>query len=982
MYHCVKCWAGVASPAEPGNAPNHMTTSKKLWLGFGVLTVLLVLSSLAIMRAAQAEHATAHQLEWLAALLLIVGGSIAVVTTVVISRAIAKAERHMEDARSFADSIVETVREPLLVLDGELRVVRVNRAFYQTFKVTPEETGTSLLYKVGNGQWDILELRTLLEDILPQHTEVHDFEVVHIFEHIGKKTMLLNARRLVQATDQAPLILLAIEDITERKQAEASTKEASQYARSLIEASLDPLVTISVEGKITDVNIATEQVTGASRDALIGSDFADYFTEPEKAREGYQQVFSQGSVTDYPLAIRHASGKVTDVLYNASVYRDSTGNVVGVFAAARDITERKQAEASTKEASQYARSLIEASLDPLVTISVEGKITDVNIATEQVTGASRDALIGSDFADYFTEPEKAREGYQQVFSQGSVTDYPLAIRHASGKVTDVLYNASVYRDSTGNVVGVFAAARDITERKRLEDELHQVATEIHEYTASIVATVREPLLVLDADLRVQSASRSFYENFRVTPEGTENRLLYDLGNRQWDIPALRQLLEEILPQENQVNDFSVEHEFEHIGKKTMLLNARRLIRATDQTPLILLAIEDITERKRLEDELRQIAAAMSEADRRKNEFLALLAHELRNPLAPIRSAVELMQLTNDPEANKAASGIVERQVDQMVRLVDDLLDVSRISRGKIELRKQRIDLASIVKQAIEDTRPLVKSMGHELTVTLPPEPLFLNADRTRLIQVLGNLLNNACKFTDTGGRISLAVDAVDGEAVIHVRDNGIGIAAEQLPTIFEMFVQADTSMERSVSGLGIGLALVKNMVEMHGGTVEVQSHGLGRGTTFVVRMTLIESPTLAPTIASADSGPDLTTAQRILVVDDNVDAAVMLERLLHLNGKQTRIAHSGLDGLEVAEQFRPHLILLDIGLPKLNGYEVCRRIRLQPWGKDMVVIALTGWGQEEDRKRSKEAGFNAHFVKPLERAALMLVLAGKYPVEA
>jgi len=718
-----------------------MTTSKKLWLGFGTLAVVLVLAGLetflrsgAFGSMAQATEVAPQQLDRLAAFLLLVGGAVAVVTTIVISRAIAKAERHVEDARTFADSIVETVREPLLVLDGELRVVRVNRAFYQTFKVTPAETVSSLLYKVGNGQWDILELRTLLEEILPQHTEVHDFEVVHIFEHIGKKTMLLNARRLIQAIDQAPLILLAIEDITERK--------------------------------------------------------------------------------------------------------------------------------------------------------------------------------------------------------------------------------------------------------RLEDELHQVATEIHEYTASIVATVREPLLVLDADLRVQSASRSFYENFRVTPEGTENRLLYELGNRQWDIPALRRLLEEVLPQENQVNDFSVEHEFEHIGKKTMLLNARRLIRATDQTPLILLAIEDITERSRLEDELRQIAAAMSEADRRKNEFLALLAHELRNPLAPIRSAVQLMQLTNDPEANKAATGIVERQVDQMVRLVDDLLDVSRISRGKIELRKQRIDLASIVKQAVEDTRPLVTSMGHELTVTIPPEPVFLNADRTRLIQVLGNLLNNACKFTDMGGRISLAVEVMGEEVVISVGDNGIGIAAAQLPTIFEMFVQADTSMERSVSGLGIGLALVKNMVEMHGGTIEVRSYGLGRGSMFVVRMAIMDSTTIAPSLGGVDGGPDLTSAQRILVVDDNVDAALMLERLLQLNGKQTRVAHNGLDALEVAEQFLPHLILLDIGLPKLNGYEVCKRIRQQPWGKDMVVIALTGWGQEDDRKRSKEAGFNAHFVKPLERAALMLVLAGKYPAAA
>jgi PAS domain S-box-containing protein len=238
----------------------------------------------------------------------------------------------------------------------------------------------------------------------------------------------------------------------------------SQYARSLIEASLDPLVTISADGKITDVNEATVKVTGVRREKLIGTDFSNYFTEPEKAQEGYRQVFAKGSVTDYPLTIRHADGRLTDVLYNASVYRDERGNVIGVFAAARDITAQKLA-------SQYARSLIEASLDPLVTISADGKITDVNEATVKVTGVRREALIGTDFSNYFTEPEKAQEGYRQVFARGSVTDYALTIRHAAGKLTDVLYNASVYRDERGNVRGVFAAARDVTLQKQAEAQI-------------------------------------------------------------------------------------------------------------------------------------------------------------------------------------------------------------------------------------------------------------------------------------------------------------------------------------------------------------------------------------------------------------------------------------------------------------------------------------------------------------------------------
>ena len=253
-------------------------------------------------------------------------------------------------------------------------------------------------------------------------------------------------------------------DITQLTRADALLREASEYARRLIEASLDPLVTISVEGKITDVNEATAKVTGIERERLIGTDFSDYFTEPETAREGYRRVFAEGSVTDYPLTIRHRDGGLTDVLYNASLYRDAAGNVLGVFAAARDVTAQKQA-------SEYARSLIEASLDPLVTISPEGKITDVNEATAKVTGIERERLIGTDFSDYFTEPETAREGYRRVFAEGSVTDYPLTIRHRDGGLTDVLYNASVYRDAAGNVLGVFAAARDVTAQRRAEAEI-------------------------------------------------------------------------------------------------------------------------------------------------------------------------------------------------------------------------------------------------------------------------------------------------------------------------------------------------------------------------------------------------------------------------------------------------------------------------------------------------------------------------------
>ncbi|MGH8607985.1 MAG: ATP-binding response regulator, partial [Gammaproteobacteria bacterium] len=311
---------------------------------------------------------------------------------------------------------------------------------------------------------------------------------------------------------------------------------------------------------------------------------------------------------------------------------------------------------------------------------------------------------------------------------------------------------------------------------------------------------------------------------------------------------------------------------------------------------------------------------------------------------------------------------------QMVRLVDDLLDVSRISRGKIELRKGRVELASAVNHAVEATKPLCERMNHELTVTLPPQPMYLNADPTRLAQVVGNLLTNACKFTDKGGRISLTVERERGEALLRVRDTGIGIAADQLPRIFKMFTQLDTSLERTQSGLGIGLTLVRELVEMHGGTVEAQSAGIGQGSEFVVRLPiLVETPEPPPEPTVSEPTP--TTARRILVVDDNRDSAESLAMLLELTGNQTHTAYDGLEAVEAAATFKPDVVLLDIGLPKMNGFEAARKIREQPWGTKMLLVALTGWGQDEDRQKSREAGFDGHLVKPVDHGALTKLLA-------
>ena len=387
------------------------------------------------------------------------------------------------------------------------------------------------------------------------------------------------------------------------------------------------------------------------------------------------------------------------------------------------------------------------------------------------------------------------------------------------------------------------------------------------------------------------------------------------------------------------------------------------------------AAEDLAHRAVIAIENAKLLAALKDADRRKDEFLAMLAHELRNPLAPIRNAAQIVQAKAPPLPElQWATEVIERQVHQMSRIVDDLLDLSRITRGKIELRKERIDLADVVNSAVEASRPLIDKWEHQFTVSVPPRPIYLHADPTRLAQVILNLLNNAAKYTHQGGRIALEVRTNDGFVSISVRDNGIGIAADMLPRVFEMFTQVDRSMERSEGGLGIGLTLVQRLVEMHGGSVEARSDGPGKGSEFIIRLPIASAVEKkhAQGKETKDGAPKL---RRILVVDDNRDAADTLGMLLRVMGNQVHTAHDGIEAVGAASAFRPDVVLLDIGLPRLNGYEVARRIRSQPDGANMLLIALTGWGQDEDRRKSKEAGFDHHLTKPVEFAALQKLLA-------
>ncbi|MGZ8993217.1 MAG: ATP-binding protein [Burkholderiaceae bacterium] len=402
------------------------------------------------------------------------------------------------------------------------------------------------------------------------------------------------------------------------------------------------------------------------------------------------------------------------------------------------------------------------------------------------------------------------------------------------------------------------------------------------------------------------------------------------------------------------------------GKRWFVFRVTRIV--PPGRARLVVAHENVTER-------RAAVEALREESRRKDEFLALLAHELRNPLAPIRHVLQIMRLSGGHgQLLHSAFEIMERQIGHMVRMVDDLLDVSRISRGRIELRTENVELAAVIHQAVEVATPHIANMSHKLTLSLPSEPILIDGDSTRLAQAISNLLNNASKFTDAGGSIHLSVERDGREAVIRVKDSGIGISAEQLPLIFDMFTQLDGSLERSQAGLGIGLTVVKNLVELHHGTVDAYSAGVGQGCEFVVRLPIQDEVIEEKPQAIADD-PQMKSSRRILVVDDNEDSANSLATFLQLLGNETYTAFDGIEALEKAAALQPDVVLLDIGMPKLNGYEAARRIRALPGGEHVILVAVTGWGQEDDRLRAREAGFDCHMVKPIDPAALTSTLA-------
>lgn len=527
-------------------------------------------------------------------------------------------------------------------------------------------------------------------------------------------------------------------------------------------------------------------------------------------------------------------------------------------------------------------------------------------------------------------------------------------------------------DKDGSVVEWFGMASDVTARKQAQEALRMSEQKFRTLFESMDEGYCVIEMLFDADMRPAD-----YRFLEVNPAFERHTGLQNAQGRR---------MRELVP-DHDAHWFEAYGRVALTGKGTRLVNQAHALGGRwfdvyafrlggEGSHTVALVFSDISDQKRGEEERERMVARLQEEDQRKDEFLATLAHELRNPLAPIRNGLQIMRLApGDADANERIRSMMERQLGQMVHLIDDLLDLSRISRGKIDLRKERTELGQALQQAIEASRPAIAKADHELSIKFPHDPIYVDADPTRLAQVFSNLLSNAAKFTDPGGRIRLTMQVQGTEAVVSIQDNGSGISTGMLGRVFEMFTQVEGNLDRSKGGLGIGLSIVKRLVEMHGGSVEARSEGHGRGTELLVRLPVAAS--LATEEVVAPLPPVYaTSSHRIVVVDDNVDAAESLSTMLEMMGHATRTAHDGLGALDVGAAFRPDVMFVDIGMPNMNGYELSRRVRREAWGKDILLIALTGWGQEEDIRRSQEAGLDAHLTKPVLPATLEKLLAG------
>lgn len=913
-----------------------------------------------------------------------------------------------------ADAILNTVRHPMLILDAHLVVCRANHSFCSTFSVIPHRTLGRRIYEIGEGEWDVPDLRNLLQTLLPQRLVVEDFEISFDFPSIGHRILRVSARRVSGDRDHSSYILLALEDVTEQRGMEQRRMEIEARFDSVVNSIPDHAIfTLDCDGRIAEWNRQAATMLGYTETEAIGLPYSSLFTfEDQRAGIPHQRISmarNQGRIEEECWHVRKGGDQfwVLEVVTSA---QDCSGVHTGYTKFLCNLTDRRKAEEALRRQTALLQAVNDTTTELIYVKDVTGRLIYANAATLRTIGLTAEQAFGALPGEKFSVPVDHTNNDRQVLQSGQRLTFEEPYECADGEHRNFLTTKNPWRDENNQIIGVIGVSLDITARKKSEGQLAAelaAVTRLHDLSTRLLSAgnirmalqdvLKNAILTCGADfgniqifdprsgeleiVAQQGFQSNFLEYFRTVPlnAGSACAQAMQAGQRiiiedvecDTAFAPHRAIAAESGFRAVQSTPLKA-HDGSIVGMLSTHYREPHHPTERDQRLLDLYArhAADMIQRSQLEQ-------ALKDANRRKDEFLATLAHELRNPLAPIRNSLQLLKVTSDPLLWGRSRDMIERQLEQMVRLVDDLLDINRITRNKLELRRADIDLWTVIQSAVETARPQIEARSHTLTVTLPSRPIPLHADLTRLAQVFSNLLNNSAKYTEKGGQISLIAEEQNGEAVVTVQDNGIGLAAESIPGLFNIFSQVDHTLERAQGGLGIGLALVKGLTESHGGSVEVRSPGIGHGCTFIVRLPI--TARTSPRIESSSPVTGPVVKGRILIVDDNRDGAESLATLLMVTGHETRMAHDGSEGLRLAEEFRPDLIVLDIGMPNLNGYDVCREIRRLPWGQGILIVAVTGWGQDEDRRRSRDAGFNHHFVKPVDPTELNKLLAQRKP---
>jgi PAS domain S-box-containing protein len=749
----------------------------------------------------------------------------------------------------------------------------------------------------------------------------------------------------------------------------------------------EPMLLVRLDGTIERCNCAFATHVGKDQVSVAGRRLDSLIRETQSELAEYLHACAErGQMVVAPLTLLRggewASYRCDGVMYRAPSSATSACVLlrlvpkpegVGGFAALNDKIEQLNAQMDRRERVEdtlrQQREILEVTLssigDGVIVTDARGNITFLNAVAQTLTGWSLAEATDKPLGQVF-----------RVFNEltGQPAEHPVLSNLRADRVVALVNHTSLLsRDGRRRVpldawaapmqlpggvpFGIVLIFRDITEKKNAEVGQALLASIIESSADAIVSKTLEGY-VTSWNL---GASRLFgYSAEEMVGKSITQIIPSELHNEEKEILAR-------LRRGEQIDHFETVRVRKDGRRIAISLTVSPIRNASGAIVGASKVARDISERKQAE-------AALREADRRKDEFLAMLAHELRNPLAPIRNATALVCRAQDlnPELHTAC-GIIDRQVRQMTHLVDDLLDVSRITAGRVRLQEEVLDLSAVLALAIESSRPALENSGNEFALDLPQQPIYVRGDRVRLAQVFSNILGNAAKYTPGGGNVRLELRREDTQAVVRIRDSGIGIPPHMLKFVFDLFAQVDRAYDRTGGGLGVGLTVAKRLVEMHHGRIEAMSLGVNTGSEFVVRLPVIADAQAVQAPRAHDAGAR-SVRRKVLIADDNQDAAASLGMLLHVMGHETRLAHDGLEALEAAEVFRPDIVLLDIGMPQLNGYETARRLRARPWAASTVLIALTGWGQEADRRRARDAGFHHHVVKPLDPDVLAEML--------